>query len=229
MSGISRISKGREASRGPVSNPEDRGKEVWLKDGDQIFATSVATGEDNDTTGHLDDIYLYTFQVGNNWTNVLKAEGVDTSGVPEEAYLSHKFALWTYVHHIIHTSKKVDDWIEIEGPAGKKMFREDVNDFRIISLGFGMRDATWNQLVDCYSDWGSLDKGVIRFKRTGTGKYDTSYQIVPTPKTDVIPEDKQKEIKDLPAIKDYFLERHGNFNAPTVENENSASDDDELF
>ena len=227
MSGISRISKGREANRGPACTPEDRGKEVWLKDGDQIFATSVATGEDNDA--NLDDLYLYTFQVGNNWTNVIKAEGVDTSGVPEDTSLSHKFALWVYVYNIVHTSKKVDDWIEIEGPSGKKMYREDVNDFRIVSLGFGMRDATWNQLVDCYSDWGSLNKGVIRFKRTGTGRYDTSYQIVATPKTDEIPEDRQKEIKDLPAIKSYFLERYGKFNAPNVENENNASDDDELF
>ncbi len=126
-------------------------------------------------------------------------------------------------------TKKVDDWVEIEGPSGKKMYREDVNDFRIVSLGFGMRDATWNQLVDCYSDWGSLNKGVIRFKRTGTGMYDTSYQIVATPKTDVIPEDRQKEIKDLPAIKSYFLERYGKFNAPNVETENSALGDEELF
>ena len=109
------------------------------------------------------------------------------------------------------------------------MFKETVEDFKVIGLSFGRSDYLWNQLVDVHSDWGSLNKGVIRFKRTGTGRYDTSYQIVATPKTDEIPEDRQKEIKDLPAIKSYFLERYGKFNAPNVENENNASDDDELF
>tara|TARA_Y100000004_G_scaffold137992_1_gene156420 strand:+ start:6799 stop:7482 length:684 start_codon:yes stop_codon:yes gene_type:complete len=227
MSGISRISRGREQSRNFQSNPEDRGKEIWLKDGDQVFATPVATGEDNDA--NLDELYLYTFQVGKRWTNVLKAEGVDTSGVPEDANISHKFALWVYVYNIIHTEKRVDDWEEIEGPSGKKMYREDVNDYRIVSLGFGMRDATWNQLVDCHNDLNGLNKGVLRFKRTGVGRYDTSYQIIATPKTDVIPEDRQKEIKDLPTIKDYFMERYGKFNAPEGANGNDSSDDDELF
>ena len=56
MSGINRIQKGREDSKRPVE--QDRGKEIWLKDGDQIFGTSVATGGDDDTL--LDEMYLYT-------------------------------------------------------------------------------------------------------------------------------------------------------------------------
>ena len=42
MSGIARIAKGREDARRPL--PERApGREVWLKDGDQLFMTSVAT------------------------------------------------------------------------------------------------------------------------------------------------------------------------------------------
>ena len=224
MSGISRISKGREESRRPMAD-RSPGREVWLKDGDQVFLTSLATGDENDTM--LDEVYLYTFRLGNRWTNVLKDERVDASNVPDDTRASHKFAFWAYVHNIIHADKRNDEWEEVEGPSGKKLFREDVNDFRIISLGFGRSDYVWNQLVDVYSDWGALSKGVLRIKRTGAGAYDTSYQITATPKKDEIPEDKNKEVEELPVIKDYFLERYGN--APVAEAGESSSDSDDLF
>ena len=232
MSGISRIQKGREDFRRPQETREV-GKEIWLKDGEQMFLTSIATGEENDT--FLDEIYLYTFRVGNRFTNVLKDERVDTSGVPETdasgnpVRPSHKFAFWAYVHNIIHVEKRNDDWEEIEGPAGKKMFKETVNDFRIIPLTFGRGDYIWNQLVDIYSDWGSLNKGVMRIKRTGSGMLDTSYTLAATPKDDEIPEEKRAEITELPQIKDYYFERYGNFNAPESESPVSSEDDDELF
>jgi len=225
MSGIARITKGREESRRPL--PERApGREVWLKDGDQLFLTSVATGAENDI--FLDEIYLYTFRVGNRWTNLIKDEKVDTSGVPEDTRASHKFAFWAYIHEIIHTEKRSDEWIEIEGPAGKKVYKEEVNDFRIISLGFGRSDYVWNQLVDVYSDWGALNKGVLRIKRTGQGAYDTSYSITATPKTDEMPADKEKETSELPLIKDYYLERYGNTDIVDIAT-STADDDDELF
>lgn len=232
MSGISRIQKGREDFKRPQETREV-GKEIWLKDGEQMFLTSIATGEENDT--FLDEIYLYTFRVGNRFTNVLKDERVDTSGVPETdasgnpVRPSHKFAFWAYVYDIIHVDKRNDDWEEIEGPAGRKMFKESVNDFRIIPLTFGRGDYIWNQLVDIYSDWGSLNKGVMRIKRTGSGMLDTSYNLAATPKNDEIPEERGAEISDLPQIKEYYFERYGNFNAPESDTPSSSEDDDELF
>ena len=225
MSGISRIQKLREdfkdTRNGGLPRAE-RGKEVWLKDGDQIFLSSVATGDENDNL--LDELYLYTFRDGNRWTNVLKDDRVDSSGVPEDVRPSHKFAFWAYVHNIIHMEKRNDDWESIEGPGGRKMFKEIINDFRIVSLSFGRGDYVWNQLVDVYSDWGGLNKGVMKIKRTGTGAYDTSYSIQATPKKDEIPEDKQKEFGDLEPIKDYFFERYGE--AVIAEQESSSSNDE---
>tara|TARA_R110000824_G_scaffold10853_7_gene47486 strand:- start:242 stop:931 length:690 start_codon:yes stop_codon:yes gene_type:complete len=225
MSGISRIQKLREDfkdTRNGGLPMAERGKEVWLKDGDQIFLSSVATGDENDNL--LDELYLYTFRDGNRWTNVLKDDRVDSSGVPEDVRPSHKFAFWAYIHNIIHMEKRNDDWESIEGPGGRKMFKEIVNDFRIVSLSFGRGDYVWNQLVDVYSDWGGLNKGVMKIKRTGTGAYDTSYSIQATPKKDEIPEDKQKEFGDLEPIKDYFFERYGE--AVIAEQEGSSSNDE---
>ena len=207
MSGITRIQQGREESRRPdvTFTP---GKEIWFRDGDQVFLSSVATVSDDDK--YLDELYLYVFRAGTRLVNLLKDDRVDTSIVPEDVRPSHKFAIWAYIHNIIHLEKRNDDWVEIEGPSGKKMYKEDINDFRIISLSFGRSDYIWNQLVDVYNDWGALNKGVIRMKRTGAGMYETSYAITATPKNDEIPEDKQKEISELPLLKDYFYERYGN-------------------
>ena len=207
MSGITRIQQGREESRRPdvTFTP---GKEIWFRDGDQVFLSSVATGSDDDK--YLDELYLYVFRAGTRLVNLLKDDRVDTSIVPEDVRPSHKFAIWAYIHNIIHLEKRNDDWVEIEGPSGKKMYKEDINDFRIISLSFGRSDYIWNQLVDVYNDWGALNKGVIRMKRTGAGMYETSFSITATPKNDEIPEDKQKEISELPLLKDYFYERYGN-------------------
>ena len=212
MSGIARIQQRIDESRKPSTSNNTPGRELWFREGDQVFMTSVATGSENDK--FLDEIYLYTLRIGNGFTNVLKDDRVDTSAIPDENRPSHKFAIWAYVYNVIHTEKRNDDWVETEGPAGKKMYREDINDFRIISLGFGRSDYIWNQLVDVYSDWGALNKGVVRIKRTGQGMYDTSYSITATPKQDIIPEDKTSEINELPVLKDYFFERYGTFNVP---------------
>ena len=212
MSGISRIQQLRQENKYPVNNgPANR--ELWFKDGDQAFLSAVATGKDDDTL--LDEVYLYVYRVGNRWVSVLKDESIDITEVPSDTRPSHKFAFWAYVHEVIHPIKRVDTWEEVEGPGGRKMFKETINDFRIIPLGFGRSDYIWNQLVDVYSDWGQLDKGVIRIKRTGSGAYDTSYAITATPRDTEIPENKLTEVTVLPAIKQYYLERYSD--VPTTE------------
>ena len=207
MAGISRIVSQREAFKNgiPLKNDVPH-REIWFKDGDQAFITPVATGNENDE--RLDDIYMYTFRQENRWTNLLKDDSVDTSVVPENIRPSHKFAFWGYVHEIIHPDRRQDSWVEIEGPAGRKLYKEEVNDFRIVALTFGRSDYIWNQLVDIYNDWGTLDKGIIRIKRTGVGMYDTSYVIAATAREDELPSDKLQAIDELQTIKSYYKERY---------------------
>ena len=49
MSGISRIQSNRDDSRRPAQEDRVATREVWLKDGDQVFLSSIATGDENDT------------------------------------------------------------------------------------------------------------------------------------------------------------------------------------
>ena len=230
MSGINRIATKREQSRNPVAD-RSANREVWFKDGDQAFISPIATGDENDDK--LDEIYLYTFRnAESRWTNRLVDESVDNSDVPSSMRPAHKFAFWAYVHEIVHPEKRNDAWEEVAGPGGRKVFKETVEDFRIVALTFGRSDYIWNQLVDIYNDWGSLDKGVMRVKRTGTGMYDTSYTLAATARSSEIPDDRLADVSDLPPIKAYFLERYGNkpsLNGAVSLDTPSESSNDELF
>ena len=229
MSGITRIQEARDArGQGPSGVP---GREIWFKDGDQAFITSLATGDPEDP--YLDDIWMYTFNSGSRWVNLLDDPDVDTSDVPPNTRPSHKFAFWGYVHEIIHNEKRNDDWEAVSGPGGKKMFKETVDGWRIIALTFGRSDYIWQQLADVYHDWNGLNKGVLRIKRTGTGMFDTSYQLAATARNEEMPADEEAKIADLPTVKEYFKSRYGGQPAqmPAMAgvSTSTSDDDDELF
>ena len=221
MGGISAIQNRVEESANPQTS-QTTGQEVFFKDGDQAFLTPVATGEENDLL--LDEVYLYTYRSGNRWINLLKDDDVDASDVPDTVRASHKFAFWAYVHDIMHTEKRFDDWEEVEGPQGKKLFVQHINDFRVIPLGFGRSNYIWNQLVDVYNDWGALNRGVIRVKRTGTGMYDTSYTLTATARNTDVPADKLASVSDLTGIKAYYKDRYGQVSQTTPSSEGVSLD-----
>ena len=230
MGGINRIAQKQEKTQtgGGTGTP---GREIWFRDGDQAFLTPVATGEEGDD--RFEEIYMYTYRVNDRWTNKLSDDDIDTSDVPDNVRPSHKFAFWAYVHEILHPERRNENWMEIQGPQGRKLFKEEVNDFRVIALTFGRSNYIWNQLVDVYNDWGALNKGVVRIKRTGTGMYDTSYTLTATARESDVPEDKLEEIDELPTIKGYFKERYGgdtqNTNGTEVVSLTASSDKENLF
>ena len=230
MGGINRIAQKQEKTQtgGGTGTP---GREIWFRDGDQAFLTPVATGEEGDD--RFDEIYMYTYRVNDRWTNKLSDDDIDTSDVPDNVRPSHKFAFWAYVHEILHPERRNENWMEIQGPQGRKLFKEEVNDFRVIALTFGRSNYIWYQLVDVYNDWGALNKGVVRIKRTGTGMYDTSYTLTATARESDVPEDKLEEIDELPTIKGYFKERYGgdtqNTNGTEVVSLTASSDKENLF
>ena len=216
MSGISRIQTKRETRyQGGQEDTRMPGRELFFKDGDLAFMYPVATGDEGDV--NLDEIYLYTYREGNRWMNLLDDPSVDTSMVPADSRATHKFAFWAYVYEVVHTESRNDEWEPVSGPGGRKMFKETINDFRVVTLTFGRSDYIWNQLVDIYNDWNGLDNGVIRIKRTGAGMQDTSYALAATTRKDTIPE--EVDSSDLPAIKEYFKGRYGGY---TNNNSNNA-------
>ena len=214
MNGIARIQKeledNKERREASLNNRVDI-KEFFFKEGDQAFVSSAATGAPDDTL--LSDYKLYTFENGRYFANVLDDERVDTSNVPPlpdgtPRMPTRKFAFWGYIHYVLHTKKTSENMEAIAGPGGRKLFKETIDDYRIIPISFGRGSANFNQLLDVYEDWGSLNKGIIRIKRNGAGM-ETTYGFTATPKTEEIPEDRAKEIATLSPIMDYMFGRYG--------------------
>tara|TARA_R100001015_G_C4598118_1_gene153192 strand:- start:467 stop:1198 length:732 start_codon:yes stop_codon:yes gene_type:complete len=243
MSGISMIQNNITSKENRSSqSSEANAKEVWLKDGDQVFMKSIATGEEGDI--HMEEFYVYEFQQGidKGWTSVLVENGEPVSTVPSDAMVyedgrkkspRHKFALWGYVTEILHTEQRVDSWEEITSPSGSKMYKETVNDFKVLTLSFGAQNSNWNQFVDIYEDNGSLDKNVMRVRRRGSS-LDTTYTITSTSGALQLPEDKQAELKNLTPIKEYLSQRYGAVDTTSSDNVPSDAvsvddDDDSLF
>ena len=103
-----------------------------------------------------------------------------------------------------NVEKRVDSWTALEGPSGKTLYKEELNDFRIMSLPFGRGGYLWNQLVDIFEEWGSLNKGVIRIKRDGTG-LDTTYSIAASTRELSNPD---KDTSELVSVDEYFKNRY---------------------
>ena len=207
MSGIARI-QARIEERNTLTQSNLDSKEYWIRDGDQIFFTSVGDGKEGDP--FVSEITLVMYRDGNRWSTVYLKDRADFEEVskalnmPEDSRPSNKFALWAYIYDALHVEKKSEDWEPIEGPNGKILFREQVNDYKIITLPFGRGGYLWSQLVDIFEDWGTLNKGVIRVKRHGKG-LDTTYSLAATSRNK---KEGDMETSDLVAIEEYYSNRY---------------------
>jgi hypothetical protein len=236
MSGIRKIQQLRSNLQRPqTTQTSTPSQEIYLKDGDQAFLQAAATGEDNDK--YFDQVQMYTWdREGGGLNNLLFHDTVDDSIVPADQSPTAKFAFWAYIFEVYHATLtergREAGWERIEDPSGKQIYKETVDAFKIIHLSYGRNNYVFNQLTDIYNDWGILNKGVMRIKRTGAGMTDTSYTIAPTTR-----ELKAPEVGDtLPSIEEYFLERYGELWTPNAEATTaptatapSAADINELF
>ena len=206
MSGIARI-QSRIQERLLTQNLDT--KEFFLRDGDQVFLSAAGDGKEGDP--FISEISMLTWREGNNrFRNVLITENDDVDkirvalNIPEDSRVQKKFAMWTYIYEALHVEKKVESWTALEGPSGKTLYKEEVNDFRIMSLTFGKGGYLWNQVVDIFEEWGSLNKGVIRIKRAGAG-LETTYNIAISTRELNNP---NKDTSELVAIDEYYKNRY---------------------
>jgi len=224
MSGIARI-QSRIQERLQTQNIDT--KEYFLRDGDQVFLSAAGDGKEGDP--FVSEIQMLTWRDGNRFKSVLITENDDVDkirvalNVPDDSRVQKKFALWAYIYEALHVEKKVDSWTAIEGPSGKTLYKEELNDFRIMSLPFGRGGYLWNQLVDIFEEWGNLNKGVMRVKRTGAG-LETTYNIAVSTRE---VSDSDKDTSELVSVEEYFKSRYSpNLKADTTD---SKSEDVNLF
>lgn len=214
MSGIHKIQQLRTSTQSrQIQRTSIPSQEFYFRDGDQAFIAPLATGNEDDK--YFDNVEMYTWpKAMGGFNNLLKHDSVDAGDVPEDVNASQKFTFWAYVFEVIHTTLtergREAGWEPIKDPTGKQLYKEDVNAFKIISLSYGRNEYVFNQLLDIYNDWGTLNKGILRVKRTGTGMQDTSYTIAATTRELKVP----KPENELPTIEQYYLERYSEVWAP---------------
>jgi len=212
MAGIGKITQRRKDTVSSFTG----GREVFLKDGDQVLMSIIPTGDDGDEK--LTDFWRHAVQSQSNegatrWTYSLCGKSIeqycDVCASGQRA--QHRFALWAYVYHILHSEKNNDSWTEVKTKAGTEpQYKEEVNGFRMFSQGFGQRDYLWNQVVDIYEENGNLNDKVVRVRRRGSGMQDTNYSIQVTNTSTKIPDESKTELDELGNAIDFFIEREEN-------------------
>ncbi|MEK6861522.1 MAG: hypothetical protein AABY07_06125 [Nanoarchaeota archaeon] len=230
MAGIEGINKRRkEEYQGSNS-----GLELFLKDGHQAYVGIVPSGAEDDL--RLGDFYRHSIEISNSdtsksWKYLICPKTFDADAecvvCKEKNRAQHRFGFWAYVYYIRSESKEGDDWEEEKSSGGATRFRREVNDFRVFSQGFGQKDYIWGQLVDIYTENGTLNKYVVRIKRTGSAMKDTNYAIQAMLNNEVkLTADMKKRIKDLPSIADFYTQQQEQQAKPVEESKTVSLFDD---
>lgn len=212
--------------RKPKKNSDNQNEYVqyFFQPEDSVFFTMLATGDDDPEVSKkekrwLDGYFLYTWASGpNQWTSLMDHEDIDNSVVPAGETSRFRISFWAYIHEIHHSlsHRKVIDgtyedllergiWEESETPGGRKIYKETVNDLRIITTS----PSNWTQQFAKIGDeFGSLNHSAIKMVREGKGT-DTRYFISATANENEIPEDVLEKAQTVEPIKDYFYRVNG--------------------
>jgi len=125
--------------------------------------------------------------------------------------------MWAYVYFVYHENRDNDEWVEKELDSKKKMFKENVEDFKIVEFPYGQWDRETRvyanrQKFDSACEYNrGLNKSIIKLRKYVDGQY-TNYSIsglanednAQQVATDVI-ENKKDEIQNLQPLMDFYL------------------------
>ena len=207
MSGISKLADAAKKFNSEI------GKELILKDIGDIAIVSLpmtGDGDANDKYTHLmDDFYQHSEDLGaGKWGNFKfcsqsldKLCTCDTKKKP-----SHRIGFWAYVDYVLHINQKIETWTPIQNAQKtQKYFKEEVNDFRLFSMAYGKEGSNMNQLVEIHSVHESLNKKIIRIKKS-SNKGD--YILTATDNAVEFSDEDVKNLKSLISVKQYFQEKY---------------------
>jgi len=222
---VMRISRNRQDERG--GGDRSPGLELWLKDGDQAIVQIVSSGDpaenEEDADTRIDDFYIHTIQTttdagGRSFRQILcnpltYNSDAECSYCEDGKNPGHQFGIWCYVHYILHSERRQDDWEEVKTRGGVARYKQSVDNFMVFAKGFGRGDYLWNQVADIYNEQEGLNKLLTRVKRSGSGLRDTSYVIASTNQAAKWEDDVITRAGQLPPIKEFFARKYSAFTA----------------
>lgn len=140
--------------------------------------------------------FQMTSQSGKNYRREIlcvraHTDGEETCSFCEEGHddMSKKFAVWIYVHHILHAADNPsqeegegEPWEQVRmqgerGKSGRIVFKEIVDEPLLIWMPYGRGGAWFGQFHEAWVKYGSLQGRIYQLRRVGKGMDDTDYTL----------------------------------------------------
>ncbi len=198
-------------------------KILMTKPNDIVYFTPVASSFYEKE--HIEELEMYFL----DGRYKLKQEG-------EDVQARKRLAMWAYVYFVYHENRDNEEWVEKELDSKKKMFKENVEDFKIVEFPYGQWDRETRvyanrQKFDSACEYNrGLNKSIIKLRKYVDGQY-TNYSIsglanednAQQVATDII-ENKKDEIQNLQPLMDFYLGKN-----ESKKEEPKPTKDDESF
>ena len=198
-------------------------KILMTKPNDIVYFTPVASSFYEKE--HIEELEMYFL----DGRYKLKQEG-------EDVQARKRLAMWAYVYFVYHENRDNEEWVEKALASKKKMFKENVEDFKIVEFPYGQWDRETRvyanrQKFDSACEYNrGLNKSIIKLRKYVDGQY-TNYSIsglanednAQQVATDII-ENKKDEIQNLQPLMDFYLGKN-----ESKKEEPKPTKDDESF
>ena len=155
-------------------------------------------------------------------------DGEETCSFCEEGHddMSKRFAVWTYVQHILHAADNPNQdegegepWEQVrmqgeKDKPGRIMFKEIVNEPLLIWMPYGRGAAWFHQFHEAWVQYGTLQGRVFQLRRVGKGMDDTDYTLSVL-KEEKLPKDAADRIAEVvQPVEEVFRETITGVSAP---------------
>jgi hypothetical protein len=120
--------------------------------------------------------------------------------------MSSRFAVWVYVHNIMHSKQDPEgEWVAKK--QGKKtLFREEVKEPKLLKMAGGRKGAWFNQVMNFFANNGDLQLHIYELLREGL-ELETEYTFDDLKEDAIDPKIlKLDEVKDLPTVEEVLRE-----------------------
>ena len=208
MPGIKKINQGAEQRATSSSNSFGPSELILNADGDQAIVAVCASGND-DNDDRIINYYRHSYkdEDENRWIYAFCKKSIDERCelCDRDLGAQNRFGFWAYVYALLRkNSGQGEGWKEVEY-GGERLYRLDINDYKVVTLPFGRNDMFWNQFIGIFYEHEAMDKVAIRVKREGSGR-DTVWSIGATSKV-IDWKEIGKGRDDLGSVNDFFISR----------------------
>lgn len=167
-------------------------------------------------------------------------DGEETCSFCEEGHddMSKRFAVWTYVHHVLHAADNPNQeegeepWEQVrmqgEGKKpGRIMFKEIVNEPLLIWMPYGRGAAWFHQFHEAWVQYGTLQGRIYQLRRVGKGMDDTDYTLSVLKEEELPKEAADRIAEVVQPVEEVFRETisGGSAPRPTRMGEEAVPDD----